>query len=89
MRNATWVSVRARAVLDRAALPLPAIVQGHDTGGWNNLTGRTVMVNGQRLSVCIVDRQILWVWTEEDGTVTIALMEEVSRANIERGKHSN
>lgn len=89
MQEETWVSVRARAVLDRAGLPLSALVQGHHTGEWGTHTGRTVLVHGQRLSVCIVARQVLWLWTEGDGSVMIALMEEVSRANIERGKLTN
>lgn len=89
MSRATWLSVQARAVLDRANLPLAAIVRGHDTGDWSPLTGRTVLVNAQRLSVCIVERQVLWIWTEEGGSVTVARMEEVSRANLERGTLSN
>ncbi len=89
MSRETWLSVQAHAVLDRADLPLLAIVRGHDTGEWGPLTGRTVLVNAQRLSVCIVERQVLWIWTAEDGSVTVARMDEVSRANLERGRDNN
>jgi len=85
----TWISVKAREVIDRAAVPLRALVHGHYTGEWPALKGRTVMVNSQRLSVCIVERQVLWIWTESDGSVTIALMDEVSRENMQRGEHTN
>jgi hypothetical protein len=89
MSHETWVSVKAREVLEGAGVALPAIVQGHDTGQWPDLKGRTVMVHGQRLSACIVARQVLWIWTESDGSVTVALMEEVSQANLQRGKSTN
>ena len=89
MRHETWVSVKAREVIDRAEIQLRALVQGHHTGAWPDLKGRTVIVNGQRLSVCIVERQVVWIWTESDGSVTIALMEEVSRENMQRGGHTN
>ena len=82
MRPETWVSVKAREVIDRAAIQLRALVQGHHTGSWPDLKGRTVIVNGQRLSVCLVAPQVLWIWTESDGSVTMALMEEVSRENL-------
>jgi hypothetical protein len=89
MRPETWVSVKAREVIDRAGIQLSALVQGHHTGAWPDLKGRTVIVNGQRLSACIVTRQVLWIWTESDGNVTIALMEEVSRENIQGGEGTN
>jgi hypothetical protein len=89
MRHETWVSVKAREVIDRAAIQLSALVQGHHTGAWPDLKGRTVIVNGQRLSVCIVARQVLWIWTESDGSVTMALMEEVPRENLQRGGRTN
>ena len=89
MSHDAWVSVKAREVLDRARLPLPAILQGHHTGEWSDLKGRTVIVNGQRLSACIVGRQVLWVWTESDASVTVALMEEVPRANLRQGGGTN
>jgi hypothetical protein len=89
MSHETWVSVKAREVLDRVGLPLQIILQGHDTGAWPDLKGRTVIVNGQRLSACIVGRQVLWVWTESDASVTVALMEEVSRANLQQGGRTN
>jgi len=89
MSHETWVSVKAREALDRAGVPLQGIVQGHLTGAWPDLKGRTVMVNEQRLSACIVGRQVVWVWTEDDGSVTVALMEEVSRADIQRGGRTN
>ncbi len=89
MRHETWVSVKAREVIDRAGIQLSALVQGHHTGEWPDLKGRTVIVNGQRLSVCIVERQAVWIWTESDGSVTIALMEEVSRENMQRGGDTN
>ena len=89
MSHETWVSVKAREVLDRAGLSLQIILQGHDTGAWPDLKGRTVIVNGQRLSACIVGRQVLWVWTESDASVTVALMEEVSRANLQQGERTN
>ena len=89
MSHETWVSVKAREVLDRAGLPVHIILQGHDTGAWPDLKGRTVIVNGQRLSACIVGRQVLWVWTESDASVTVALMEEVSRANLQQGERTN
>jgi hypothetical protein len=89
MSHETWVSVKAREVLERARLPLQSILQGHDTGAWPDLKGRTVSVNGQRLSACIVESQVLWVWTESDGSVTVALMEEVSRANLQQGGRTN
>ena len=89
MSHETWVSVKAREVLDRAGLQLPAVLQGHLTGAWPDLKGRTVIVNGQRLSACIVGRQVLWVWTESDASITVALMEEVPRANLQQGGGSN
>ena len=89
MSHETWVSVKAREVLARAGLQLQAILQGHDTGEWPDIKGRTVIVNGQRLSACIVGRQVIWVWTESDGSVTVALMEEVSRANLQQGGRTN
>ena len=89
MRHETWVSVKAREVIDRAGIQLHALVQGHHTGEWPDLKGRTVIVNGQRLSACIVTRQVLWIWTESDGSVTMALMEEVSRENLQRGERTN
>ena len=89
MSHETWVSVKAREVLDRAGLQLLAIVRGHDTGVWPDIKGRTVIVNGQRLSACLVGRQVLWIWTESDGSVTVALMEEVSRANLQQGGRTN
>ena len=89
MRPETWVSVKAREVIDRAGIQLSALVQGHHTGAWPDLKGRTVIVNGQRLSACIVGRQAIWVWTESDGSVTVALMEEVSRANLQQGGRTN
>ena len=89
MSQATWVSVKAREVLDRAGVAVAAIVQGHHTGEWPDIKGRTVIVNGQRLSACIVERQVLWVWTEDDGSVTVALMEEVPRANLQQGRGTN
>jgi hypothetical protein len=89
MRHETWVSVKAREVIDRAGIQLSALVQGHHTGEWPDLKGRTVIVNGQRLSACIVTRQVLWIWTESDESVTIALMEEVSRANMQGGEGTN
>ena len=89
MSHETWVSVKAREVLDRAELQLPAIVQGHDTGVWPDIKGRTVIVNGQRLSACLVGRQVLWIWTESDGSVTVALMEEVPRATLQQGGRTN
>jgi len=89
MRHETWVSVKAREVIDRAGIQLNALVQGHHTGTWPDLKGRTVIVNGQRLSACIVTRQVLWIWTESDESVTIALMEEVSRTNIQGGEGTN
>jgi len=89
MSHEAWVSVKAREVLDRAEVQLGAILQGHHTGQWPDLRGRTVMVDGQRLSACIVERQVIWIWTESDGSVTVALMEEVSRANLLRGRSTN
>ena len=89
MRPETWVSVKACEVIDGAGIQLSALVQGHHTGAWPDLKGRTVIVNGQRLSVRIVTRQVLWIWTESDGSVTIALMEEVSRANMQGGERTN
>jgi hypothetical protein len=89
MRHETWVSVKAREVIDRAGIQLNALVQGHRSGAWPDLKGRTVIVNGQRLSACIVTRQVLWIWTESDGSVTIALMEEVSRTDMQGGEHTN
>ena len=89
MSHETWVSVKAREVIDRAGVQLIAIVQGHDTGQWSGLKGRTVVVHEQRLSACMVGRQVLWIWTESDGSVTVALMEEVSRANLQRGRSTN
>jgi hypothetical protein len=89
MRHETWVSVKAREVIDRAGIQLNALVQGHHTGAWPELKGRTVIVNGQRLSVCIVTRQVLWIWTESDESVTIALMQEVSRDNMQGGERTN
>lgn len=89
MSHETWVSVKAREVLDRAGLQLQAILQGHHTGAWPDLKGRTVIVNGQRLSACIVERQVIWVWTESDMSVTVALMDEVPRANLQQGKGTN
>ena len=89
MSHAAWVSVKAREVIDRAGIQLNALVQGHHTGEWPNLKGRTVIVNGQRLSACIVTRQVLWMWTENDGSVTIALMEEVSRTDMRGGERTN
>jgi len=59
MRHETWVSVKAREVIDRTEIQLSALVQGHHTGAWPDLKGRTVIVNGQRLSVCIVERQVV------------------------------
>ena len=89
MRPETWVSVKAREVIDRAGIQLHALVQGHHTGAWPDLKGRTVIVNGQRLSACIVTRLVLWIWTESDESVTIALMEEVSRDNMQGGERTN
>ena len=89
MRHETWVSVKAREAIDGAKIQLSALVQGHRTGAWPDLKGRTVIVDGQRLSVCIVEGQVVWIWTESDGSVTIALMEEVSRENMQRGEHAN
>jgi hypothetical protein len=89
MNHETWVSVKAREVLERAGLQLHVILQGHHTGAWPDVKGRTVIVNGQRLSACIVGRQAIWVWTESDGSVTVALMEEVSRANLQQGGRTN
>ena len=89
MRHETWVSVKAREVLERAEIQLSALVHGHHTGAWPDLKGRTVIVHGQRLSACIVERQVVWIWTESDGSVTMALMEEVSRENMQRGGRTN
>ncbi len=89
MSHATWVNVKAGEVLDRTGIPLQEILQGHETGEWADLKGRTVIVKGQRLSACIVGRQVIWVWTESDRSVTVALMEEVSRANLQQGGRTN
>ena len=89
MRHETWVSVKVREVIDRTEIQLSALVQGHHTGAWPDLKGRTVIVNGQRLSACIVAAQVLWIWTESDGSVTMALMEEVPRENLQRGERTN
>ena len=89
MSDETWVSIRAREVIDRAGVQVTALLRGHTTGHWPDLKGRTVMVHGQRLSACILERQIIWIWTENDGSVTMALMEEVSRAGLQRGPSTN
>lgn len=44
-----------------------------------------MIVNGQRLSACMVGRQVSWVGPESEASVTVALMEEVPRANVQHG----
>lgn len=89
MSHDAWVSVKARAVLEREGVQMAALLQGHATGQWPDLKGRTVIVHGQRLSACLVGRQVIWMWTDSDGSVTVALMEEVSRTGLERGRSTN
>ena len=89
MSHETWVSLRAREVIDQAGVQLAALLRGHATGQWSDLRGRTVIVQGQRLSACITGRQVLWIWTESDGSVTVVLMEEVPRASLQRGRSTN
>lgn len=89
MSHETWVSVKAREVIEHAGVEIAALLQGHRTAQWSALKGRTVIVNGQRLSACMIGRQVLWIWTESDSSVTVALMEEVSRANLQRGRSTN